>query len=699
MIASLISRSRTQFYQSAWFPVVFLLFIAEFYFIPESKWQSNLFRVGLLLPFLLVFPWQQIKSRLASSPTLLVACLLIFSLLLSLTWSTAAEPDATEKTLYHGLYIAGFVLIGSDILLRNPGYDERFFYWLGWVIVITGILSIWWFYQDHHFPKARLKSIGQLRHPGFGAIMYGFVGLYHFMGIPYAAGTNAWRRWLPGVLAAAMGLVVIILAQSRGVFLALFLMLLLGSIITRQRRYPLLLALIVLSIAVTVVWWPDELLTMVSRRGWDSHRLEIWQQALALFRQSPLLGHGLLENAAISVNGKSFDHPHNILLSTVLYGGMLAGGLLLLLIGLVLRQGWQHWSADRDPKPLLLTVFGCTYLMTDGYRLISNPVPNWVYFWLPVIWAISRELREQLHGNHTDQHNREPMRKPTSCTLIISIYNQATQLRRVLETVATQSITDFDIIIADDGSVDNAEAVINDFSNDHPGFKLTHLWHEDSGFCKTIILNKAFKAARGDYIIVIDGDMLLHPRFIENHLRYARKDRVLCGFRGVKLGREITRALLDGEQPLSQNPLRLIWQTLSGKVKEGSRGIVIHNRWLRRLIARRSKRLAGCNFSTYRENLFAVNGMDETILTYGFEDFELGHRLTLSGVQISDVSRLCNTCHLHHPKRSSGDIRDIKQRILNSTAVQCRYGLQILASGSSIEDFMPPDRSMQPSAS
>jgi len=282
---------------------------------------------------------------------------------------------------------------------------------------------------------------------------------------------------------------------------------------------------------------------------------------------------------------------------------------------------------------------------------------------------------------------------PTTTTLIISIYNQAAQLHRVLETVATQSNTDFDIVIADDGSADDVEAVINDFSKDHPGFKLTHLWHEDGGFFKTIILNKAFKAALGDYIIVIDGDMLLHPRFIENHLRHARKDRVLCGFRGVKLGREITRELLDGERPLCHNPLRLLWQTLRGRLEEGSRGIVIHNRWLRSLIARRSKRLAGCNFSTYRENLFAVNGMDETILIYGFEDFELGHRLTLSGVQISDVSRLCNTYHLHHLKRSSGDIGDIKQNILNSTAVQCRHGLQKLASGSSIEDFMPAERS------
>jgi glycosyltransferase involved in cell wall biosynthesis len=285
------------------------------------------------------------------------------------------------------------------------------------------------------------------------------------------------------------------------------------------------------------------------------------------------------------------------------------------------------------------------------------------------------------------------MSKPISCTLIISIYNQAPQLRRVLETLATQSTTDFDIVIADDGSADDIETVINDFRNNHPDFSLKHLWHDDAGFYKTIILNKAFKAARGDYLIVIDGDMLLHRQFIENHLRHARKDRVLCGFRGVKLGKEITRKLVDGKQQLSQNPLLLLWHTLRGKVEEGSRGIVIHNQWLRSMIARRSKRLAGCNFSTYRENIFRVNGMDESILIYGFEDFELGHRLTLSGIRITDVSRCCNTYHLYHLKRASGDIRDIKQNILNSTTVQCQYGLQTLASGSSIEDFIPADSS------
>ena len=284
------------------------------------------------------------------------------------------------------------------------------------------------------------------------------------------------------------------------------------------------------------------------------------------------------------------------------------------------------------------------------------------------------------------------MAAPTSCTLIISIYNQAAQLRRVLETVARQRNCNFDIVIADDGSADAVQPVLDEFREQHPAFKLAHVWHSDRGFYKTIILNKAFRAANGEYIIVIDGDMLLHDRFIENHLRHARPDRVLCGYRGVKLGGQITAELLSGVRHFSQNLFVLLWQALRGQLEEVSRGLVINNHTLRRLVARRSKRLSGCNFSTSRENLFRVNGMDETIRVYGFEDFELGHRLTLAGIRLTDVSRCCNTYHLHHARRvadNAATLRAIKQNILGSRALQCRYGLETLDHGSTVEDFLP----------
>jgi hypothetical protein len=84
--------------------------------------------------------------------------------------------------------------------------------------------------------------------------------------------------------------------------------------------------------------------------------------------------------------------------------------------------------------------------------------------------------------------------------------------------------------------------------------------------------------------------------------------------------------------------------------------------------------------------------MDETIRVYGFEDFELGHRLTLAGIRLTDVSRCCNTYHLHHARRVADDadtLRAIKLNILGSRALQCRYGLETLDHGSTVEDFLP----------
>jgi len=387
----IISR-RNRFYHSPYFPFVFLLFIAGFYFIPESKWLTNQFRIGLLLPFLLVFPWQQLKGHLTRSPTLVVSCLLVGYLLLSLLWSPAAAAGKSQKVIYHGIYVLGFILIGVNILLNRPGYTKHFFYWLGWVTVITGCVSIWLFFQGHTFPGARMSAIGQLKHPGFAATTYGVVGLYHFLSTPVVTATNVWHRWLPGVLAASTALMVGILCQSRGALAGLLVTACVGYTVSRQKRFLALLVAAMLVFLVAVLGWGEELWQMANR---DGLRQEIWQQSLGLLQQAPVLGYGILSSFPIVINDIDIGHAHNLFLSTSIYGGLVAGGLLLLLIALVLRQALQCRADNGDTRPLLICIFCFTYIMSDGDTLITGPHPGWVFFWLPVIWAASRESRGQ----------------------------------------------------------------------------------------------------------------------------------------------------------------------------------------------------------------------------------------------------------------------------------------------------------------
>ena len=395
----MITSRRSQFYHSAYFPIVFLVFIAEFYFIPENKWLTNQFRIGLLLPFLLVFPWRQLKSRLSSSPTLAVSCLLVGFLLLSLLWSPAAAPGKSQKVIYHGIYVLGFILIGVDILLNRPGYTRHFFYWLGWVTVITGCASIWLFFHEHTFPGARMSAIGQLQHPGFAATTYGVVGLYHFLSTPVVAAANMWQRWLPGVLAASAALLVGILCQSRGALAGLLVTACVGYAVSRQKRFLALLLAAILVFLVAVLGWGDELWQMANR---DGLRQEIWQQSLGLLQQAPALGYGILSSFPLVISGVEISHAHNLFLSTSIYGGLVAGGLLLLLMALVLRQALRCRADNGDARPLLICVFCFTYIMSDGNTLITGPHPGWVFFWLPVIWAASREAQGHYQpGNHT----------------------------------------------------------------------------------------------------------------------------------------------------------------------------------------------------------------------------------------------------------------------------------------------------------
>jgi glycosyltransferase involved in cell wall biosynthesis len=116
--------------------------------------------------------------------------------------------------------------------------------------------------------------------------------------------------------------------------------------------------------------------------------------------------------------------------------------------------------------------------------------------------------------------------------LLISTYNWPKALETIFASIQMQSRMPDEIIIADDGSGPATADVIRRWEHIlRVPFK--HAWHEDDGFRKTIILNKAVKLSEVDYIIEIDGDILLHPRFVDDHVRNARRGRFLQGARSM----------------------------------------------------------------------------------------------------------------------------------------------------------------------
>ena len=107
--------------------------------------------------------------------------------------------------------------------------------------------------------------------------------------------------------------------------------------------------------------------------------------------------------------------------------------------------------------------------------------------------------------------------------VVISTYNNPRWLEKTLWGYLFQTHKPDEIVIADDGSNDDTRVLIDSFRDRLP---IKHVWHEDRGFQKSEILNKALVVCRSDYLIFTDQDCIPREDFIATHYEYARKDGI-----------------------------------------------------------------------------------------------------------------------------------------------------------------------------
>ena len=133
-----------------------------------------------------------------------------------------------------------------------------------------------------------------------------------------------------------------------------------------------------------------------------------------------------------------------------------------------------------------------------------------------------------------------------NASLVISTYNWAEALQLVLKSVLNQNVMPIEIIIADDGSTKATKNRIDTFRSKF-SIPIHHIWQADKGFRKSMIINKAIASAKGNYIIQVDGDCIMHRSFIKDHLRYAKKGLYLSGSR-VSLKKPYLKSLFNDQK-------------------------------------------------------------------------------------------------------------------------------------------------------
>jgi len=233
-------------------------------------------------------------------------------------------------------------------------------------------------------------------------------------------------------------------------------------------------------------------------------------------------------------------------------------------------------------------------------------------------------------------------------SLIISTYNWPEALELVLKSVLKQVLLPSEIIIADDGSDIVTKKLIEKFKELF-AIPLIHVWHEDSGFQKAIILNKAIAKSSGNYIIQIDGDCILHDKFIKDHVVKSEKGVYLHGAR-VNIKQKYLFELFENQQVnfnfgskgIKKRTRALYSKTLSDKYKKKSQF---------------SKKYRGCNTSFFKKDFIAVNGYNEEFKGWGREDSELALRFHNLGLFSKRLRYNGIVYHIWHKELSKDNLK------------------------------------------
>ena len=96
-------------------------------------------------------------------------------------------------------------------------------------------------------------------------------------------------------------------------------------------------------------------------------------------------------------------------------------------------------------------------------------------------------------------------------SIIIPVYNCENLLRRTIDCVLSQSYSNIQLILIDDGSIDNSPNICDEYESQDSRVNVVH--QENAG--ASAARNTGLKWVQGDYVAFIDADDMVSKQYIE----------------------------------------------------------------------------------------------------------------------------------------------------------------------------------------
>ena len=114
-------------------------------------------------------------------------------------------------------------------------------------------------------------------------------------------------------------------------------------------------------------------------------------------------------------------------------------------------------------------------------------------------------------------------------SIIVPVYNTENYVEKCLQSLAKQTMQDFEIIVVNDGSTDNSETTIKKFIEEHQTLNITYLRKENGGLASA--RNYGMKYAKGKYLSFIDSDDYIEENLYKDLEKYMEEEIDIIKFK------------------------------------------------------------------------------------------------------------------------------------------------------------------------
>lgn len=365
-----------------WLIVGMVVMPSSVSFNPGRNYQNSLV-VLLYLPTLLLLCLHRaaLWRALWPLPVLRVVLVLMAWALLSLSWARLMRTEDEVGRIISPLL---FVLAWQAWAGWRPREGLRLLYVAGVVVAACALVYLVRF-SLHHQPGDRIFGAGVIGTSNYAAAAMGAVCVW-LVQLPSQRRALELLRWM----AVAALLAFVVLTQSRGIWLALLVCVLLSPLWNPGWK-PRLLAIGMALLALLAGVFALPLLT---ERG-ASFRPEIFAKSLGMIALHPWRGIGQGTGFIIDLGTQQLTHSHNLLTQAAIELGL--PGLLLVVVMwlLVAREGWRGRAEASGRLVLALWVFSSVVVQFDLPQLLDSPRPGWLLIWLPLALALGLAWRRR----------------------------------------------------------------------------------------------------------------------------------------------------------------------------------------------------------------------------------------------------------------------------------------------------------------